>query len=65
MRLQAKGTKEAGTTVAGERPGVDPLGTPEGTHPPHPPPPHPHLISVVWILGVRFHCSELPSLRSF
>lgn len=41
-RLQAKGTKEAGTTVAGERPGVDPLGLQKEptltTH--HPPPTH-------------------------
>ena len=41
-RLQAKGTKEAGTTVAGERPGVGPLGLQKEptltTH--HPPPTH-------------------------
>lgn len=63
MRLQAKDTKEAGTTVGWREAWGGSSRDSEGSHPHHTP--HTYLISGVWILGVRFHCSELPSLRSF
>ena len=63
MRLQATDTKEAGTTVGQREAWGGSSWDSGGSHPHHPPPTY--LISGVWVLGVRFHCPELPGLRSF
>lgn len=63
MHLQAKDAKEADTTVGWREAWGGSSRDSEESHPHHTP--HTYLISGVWVLGVRFHCPELPSLRSF